>query len=143
MPNFRCTVAIPTRELFSGEIAYAEVPGSEGNYGVMAGHEMLVTTNRPGVLTLWLDPDGKEKRYFVTYGGFAQSFGDHLSVLARMGRDADKIDVEDTRQKLAAITQEIQELEQSGKDTDKAVLETHRVRKEWYELQLHAVGADK
>lgn len=143
MPKFRCIVAIPTRELFSGEIDYAEVPGSEGSYGVMAGHEMLVTTNRPGVLTLWLDPDGKEKRYFVTYGGFAQTFGDQLSVLARMGRDADEIDVEDVRKKLADINQKIEKLEGSSSETDAAILETHRTKKEWYELQLHAVGADK
>ncbi len=142
MPKLRCTVAIPTRELFSGEIDYAQVPGSEGQYGVMYGHEMLVTTNRPGVLTLWLDPDGKEKRYFVTYGGFAQTFGDHLAVLARMGRDVKDIDVEDTRKKLAAITQKIEELEQSNTDADAAVLETSRTRKAWYELQLRAVGAN-
>lgn len=144
MPKpFRCIVAIPTRALFQGEVYYANVPGSEGDYGVMADHEMSVTTNRPGVLTLWLDPEGKKKKYFVTYGGFAQTFGDQLSVLARMGRDADKLDVEDTRQKLAAITQKIAELEQSHTESDAAVLETSRVRKEWYELQLHAVGADK
>lgn len=144
MPSsFRCIVAIPTRALFQGEIYYAEVPGSEGSYGVMAGHEMLVSTNRPGILTLWLDPEGKQKKYFVTYGGFAQCFGDQLSVLARMGRNGDDIDVEDTRKKLAKINQTIAELESSNKDTDAAVLKTSRVRKEWYELQLHAVGADR
>lgn len=144
MPKpFRCIVAIPTRALFQGEVYYAKVPGSEGDYGVMAGHEMSVTTNRPGVLTLWLDPDGKQKKYFVTYGGFAQTFGDQLSVLARMGKDADKLDVEDTRRKLNEIIDRIAELEKSTKETDRAVLETSLVRKEWYELQLHAVGADK
>lgn len=144
MPKpFRCIVAIPTRALFQGEVYYAKVPGSEGDYGVMAGHEMSVTTNRPGVLTLWLDPDGKQKKYFVTYGGFAQTFGDQLSVLARMGKDADKLDVEDTRRKLNEIIDRIAELEKSTKETDHAVLETSLVRKEWYELQLHAVGADK
>ena len=66
MPKFRCTVAIPTRELFHGEIEYAQIPGSEGDLGVMAGHEMFVCTNRPGVLTLTLDEAGKDKRYFVT-----------------------------------------------------------------------------
>ena len=66
MPKpFRCIVAIPTRALFQGEVYYAKVPGSEGDYGVMAGHELTVTTNRPGVLTLWLDPEGKQKKFFV------------------------------------------------------------------------------
>ena len=65
MPNLLCMVATPTRELFSGEIAYADVPGSEGNYGVLSGHEMLVAKNSPGVLTLWMDAAGNEKRRFA------------------------------------------------------------------------------
>ncbi|HIS40111.1 MAG TPA: ATP synthase F1 subunit epsilon [Candidatus Aphodovivens avistercoris] len=143
MANFRCTVAIPTRELFSGEISYAEVPGSEGSYGVMAGHETLVTTNRPGVLTLWLDPEGHEKRFFVMNGGFAHVMGNQLSVLARMGRDADDIDIEDVRKKLNDLNKEIERLEKSSSEADAAILETHLVKKSWYELQLHAVGADR
>lgn len=86
MPKFRCTVAIPTRELFHGEIEYAQIPGSEGDLGVMAGHEMFVCTNRPGVLTLTLDEAGKDKRYFVTYGGFAQVLDNNLSVLCPYGQ---------------------------------------------------------
>ena len=93
--------------------------------------------------TRWLDPEGRQKKYFVTYGGFAQSFGDQLSVLARMGRDADELDVEDVRKKLADLTQRIEQLEKSTNEADQAVLETSRVKKEWYELQLHAVGADR
>lgn len=141
MPKFLCTVAIPTRELFSGEIDYADVPGSEGNYGVLAGHEMFVSTNRPGVLTLWLDPDGKEKRYFVTYGGFAQVIDNRLSILARMGKEADLIDAAEVTAKAAKLRDEIARLEQSNDDKDAAILETHRTKLEWYELQLKAVGA--
>ena len=110
MPKFRCTVAIPTRELFHGEIEYAQIPGSEGDLGVMAGHEMFVCTNRPGVLTLTHDEAGKDKRYFVTYGGFAQA---------------------------------IAQLEGKGDDQSTALLETHRTKLEWYDLQLKAVGAVK
>ena len=60
MATLRCTVAIPTRELFSGEIHYASVPGAEGGYGVLPGHEMLVSADKQGVLTLWLDEAGNE-----------------------------------------------------------------------------------
>lgn len=141
MAKFRCTVAIPTRELFSGEIYYADVPGSEGSYGVMAGHEMFVGTNRPGVLTLWLDPDGKEKRYFVTYGGFAQVLNNNLSVLARMGKNADDIDVQEITDKAAKLREEIAKIEQRNDETSKALMETHQTKLEWYNLQLKAVGA--
>ena len=92
MPNLLCMVATPTRELFSGEIAYADVPGSEGNYGVLSGHEMLVAKNSPGVLTLWMDAAGNEKRRFALYEGATQVYADRLTVLARFGVDVDNID---------------------------------------------------
>ena len=97
MPNLLCMVATPTRELFSGEIAYADVPGSEGNYGVLSGHEMLVAKNSPGVLTLWMDAAGNEKRRFALYEGATQVYADRLTVLARFGVDVDNIDAEAVR----------------------------------------------
>lgn len=136
MPKFRCTVAIPTRELFSGEIDYAEIPGSEGSYGVLAGHQMMVTTTKPGILTLHLDPEGHEKREFVTNGGFAQTTGDQLLVLARMGRDVKDIDVQDAQRKLNDLNKQIEQLQSSTSETDAAVLETSLAKQAWYELQI-------
>ena len=136
MPKFRCTVAIPTRELFHGEIEYAQIPGGEGDLGVMAGHEMFVCT-------LTLDEAGKDKRYFVTYGGFAQVLDNNLSVLARMGKDVDSIDVEELTAKAAKLREAIAQLEGKGDDQSTALLETHRTKLEWYDLQLKAVGAVK
>ena len=46
--SYRCIVATPTRELFNGEIYYADVPGYAGHYGVLRGHESLVATNHQG-----------------------------------------------------------------------------------------------
>ena len=143
MPKFRCTVAIPTRELFHGEIECAQIPGSEGDFGVMAGHEMFVGTNRPGVLTLTLDEAGQDKRYCVTYGGFAQVIDNNLSVLARMGKNVDDIDVDDITAKAAKLREEIARLEGKSDDQATALLETHRTKLEWYDLQLKAVGAVK
>ena len=141
MPKFRCTVAIPTRELFSGEIDYAEIPGSEGSYGVLAGHEMFVGTNRPGKLELWLNPEGTEKRCFVTYDGFAQVMDDELRVLARMGKAIEDIDAAEVEGKAQALRAEIASLEQKqGDEAAEAQLETHRTKLAWYELQLAEVA---
>ena len=73
MATLHCSVAIPTRELFSGEIYYASVPGFEGSYGVLPGHEMLVATNKSGgILTLHLDAEGRQKKQFILYEGACQ-----------------------------------------------------------------------
>jgi F-type H+-transporting ATPase subunit epsilon len=59
MATMHCLVATPTRELFSGEVHYASVPSVEGDYGVLPGHEMIVSMNRAGGLcTLHLDEAG-------------------------------------------------------------------------------------
>ena len=144
MPNLPCLVATPTRELFSGEVFYVEVPGSEGNYGVMKGHEMFLATNRPGTLTLWLDEAGNEKRQFAVYEGATQVFNDKVTVLARFGADVDTIDPEVVQGKVDRIKGVIADLEQThGEEGDAygAVLETSKSRLAWYETQLRVVGA--
>ena len=147
MPNLLCMVATPTRELFSGEIAYADVPGSEGNYGVLSGHEMLVAKNSPGVLTLWMDAAGNEKRRFALYEGATQVYADRLTGLARFGVDADSIDVEAVRKKADGMRERVAELEAKHADDPEvesygAILETSRARLAWYETQLRvAKGA--
>lgn len=139
MTKFHCTVAVPTKGLFSGEIDYAEVPGVEGSFGVLAGHEMFMGQNCPGILTLWLDPEGKEKREFAIYKGFTQVFENNMTVLGRMGREVKDIDPEYVRGRLEETRAEIAELEKQGDDVHKAILETHRVKLGWYEFQMSLI----
>ena len=110
MATLRCTVASPTRELFSGEIHYASVPGAGGGYGVLPGHEMLVSADKQGVLTLWLDEAGNDRRRFLLYEGAAQVYRDTLTVLGRFGTDLDTLDVEEVKEKAEALRQQIEDL---------------------------------
>lgn len=145
MAALRCVVAIPTRELFSGEIYYASIPGIEGSYGVLPGHEMLVATNKSGgVLTINLDPEGREKKQFLLYEGAAQVYNDVVTVLGRFGKDVEDIDVAEIRKKADNLRLKIQELEKSSDEQDHAALETGRTKLEWYQMQLdYAEGSTK
>lgn len=135
--QLHCSVCIPTRELFSGLVHYASVPGADGSYGVLPGHEMLVATNRNGgVLTLNLDEAGNDQRQFLLYEGAAQMFNDVLTVLGRFGVDVNDIDVESVRSKAEAMREHIAELEKAEGDQHRAELETSKVRLDWYEIQL-------
>ena len=140
--QLHCSVCIPTRQLFAGKVYYASVPGSDGSYGVLPGHEMLVATNRNGgVLTLNLDEAGTQKRQFLLYEGAAKVFYNVLTVLGRFGVDVEKIDVEKVRSKAAAMREHIAELEKAEGDQHHAELETSKVRLDWYETQLEYKGA--
>lgn len=143
MPKYRCVVAIPTRELFSGDIDYANIPGSIGYMGVLSNHENYVGLNRTGMLTLWLDPDGNERKEFLISGGFTQVLNNHLSVLPRFGCTLDSIDVDDVKTKIEALKADIEEAEAKAGEEDQiedkifeTSLRTMKLCLGWYETKL-------
>jgi len=62
-------------------VEQVDVPGAEGDFGVLAGHAPLVATLRPGVLTIY--ESGGAKRLFVR-DGFAEVNPAGLTVLAEV-----------------------------------------------------------
>lgn len=68
----------PERNLLSTQATQVQVPGADGDLTAMPNHAPLITTLRPGVLTVATD---KGEQEFVVTGGFAQ-LGEGLSVLA-------------------------------------------------------------
>lgn len=132
----RCTVATPTRELFQGEIAYASIPGADGSYGVLPGHELFVGTNSKGILSLWLDSEGKERREFVIFKGASQVFNDRVSVLGSFGIEVSEIDAAAVRAEAEELRQKAELLEKAEDAQSKVELETTQTRLEWCDIQL-------
>jgi len=79
MATFHFELVSPERQLYSGAVEQVVVPGSEGDFGILAGHSPFVSTLRPGILTI--HGDGQPKRLFVR-GGFAEVSAGGLTVLA-------------------------------------------------------------
>lgn len=69
----------PERRLASFQVASVQIPGAAGDLTAMKDHAPLITTLRPGVLTVQ-GPDG-EAKYVVT-GGFADIGSDGTTILA-------------------------------------------------------------
>jgi F-type H+-transporting ATPase subunit epsilon len=69
----------PERVLFSGEVDQVDLPGVEGDMGILAGHAPLVTPLRPGILTIF---NGGSREAVVVIGGFAEVGPAGLTVLA-------------------------------------------------------------
>ena len=70
----------PERLIFSGEVRQVVVPGVEGEFTVLPEHAPLLSTMKPGVVTV-IDGSGQEDRIFVR-GGFAEVNPAGLTVLA-------------------------------------------------------------
>jgi F-type H+-transporting ATPase subunit epsilon len=68
----------PENRLASMQVKAVQIPGTEGDLTAMPGHMPLITTLRPGVLTVTTDEGDQE---FIVTGGFAE-VGDGLTVLA-------------------------------------------------------------
>ncbi len=75
----------PERELFSGAVDQVDAPGSEGDFGVLAGHAPFMTALREGFVTIH---DGDRVHRYELQGGFADVTPDGLTILAEHARDA-------------------------------------------------------
>ena len=96
MATFHFDLVSPEKLLFSGEVDQVDVPGSEGDFGVLAGHAPLVATLRPGVLVIYRD--GGELRIVVN-GGFAEVGPAGLTVLAEMAVPLEEFDPRSARRR--------------------------------------------
>src|SRR3972149_3343725 len=79
----------PERLVFSGEVEQVDIPGIEGDFGVLAGHAPYVSTLRPGILTVHAT-GGDQK--IVVLGGFAEVSAQGLTVLAELAESVEDID---------------------------------------------------
>ena len=89
MANFHFELVSPEKLLFSGDVQQVDVPGIEGNFGVLADHAPMVTTLRPGILTVHTAGGAQE---IVVLGGFAEVSSTGLIVLADHAEAAESID---------------------------------------------------
>jgi F-type H+-transporting ATPase subunit epsilon len=69
----------PESVLFSGDVDQVDLPGAEGGMGILTGHAPLVTTLRPGIVTIFR---GSAREPVVVTGGFAEVGPAGLTVLA-------------------------------------------------------------
>jgi F-type H+-transporting ATPase subunit epsilon len=102
----------PETVLFSGDVDQVDLPGAEGDMGILPGHAPLVTTLRPGIVTIFRD--GK-KEPVVVIGGFAEVSPAGLTVLADKAVARDDFD-------MAVLAGEIKDAEEDVADcTDHAL----------------------
>ena len=72
-------VVSPERLLVSQPVEMVVVPGTEGYFGVLPQHMLLLSTLRPGVIDVY-NGGAVAERYFVT-SGFAEVTGTSCTVL--------------------------------------------------------------
>jgi F-type H+-transporting ATPase subunit epsilon len=89
----------PERLLLSEDVDMVEVPGEEGDFGVLVRHAPLISTLRPGVIKVH-DGGNVTQRIFVA-GGFAEVTPQRCTVLAEEAVEVGEIDKTAAEQRLS------------------------------------------
>jgi F-type H+-transporting ATPase subunit epsilon len=108
----------PESMLFSGDVDQVDLPGAEGDLGIFAGHAPLVTTLRPGIVTIFR---GGAREPIVITGGFAEVGPAGLTVLADRAMARENFDT-------AMLASEIKDAEEDVADATDDALRDKRAR---------------
>jgi len=117
MPSFQLNLVSPEKLLFAGQVDQVDLPGKEGDFGVLAGHAPIVAALRPGIVTAIA---GATREKFVVYGGLAEFANAELTILADMASSIEDVD-------LAVLGARIDEMEETlaktppGNELDRAL----------------------
>ena len=116
MATFHFDLVSPEKLAFSGEVDQVDIPGVEGDFGVLAGHAPVVAAIRPGILTV--TTAGKHEKIIVL-GGLAEVSEKGLTVLADVATSLDELD----RAQFAETISEMEEglKEHEGNELDQAI----------------------
>jgi F-type H+-transporting ATPase subunit epsilon len=117
MATFHFDLVSPEKLAFSGEVDQVDIPGVEGDFGVLAGHAPVVAAIRPGILTVTTGGGTREK--IIVLGGLAEVSEKGLTVLADVATSIQELD----RARFAETISEMEAklAEKEGSELDHAI----------------------
>ena len=86
MADLHFELVTPDKLVMSEEVHMVVVPGTEGEFGVLAGHAPFMSTLRDGELAVYRKPGDSPEKIAVS-GGFAEVSDRGLTVLAESAGD--------------------------------------------------------
>ena len=98
--TFQLEFITPESRYYSGQVSMVEVPGTTGDFGVLPGHAPLVSTIRPGVVSVHVTPSETNKIFVV--GGIAEINASKCTILAEKVIDIGGMTVMDAQARLNA-----------------------------------------
>jgi F-type H+-transporting ATPase subunit epsilon len=114
---FSMSLVAPDKLLFSEQVDQVDLPGVEGDFGVLAGHAPIVALLRPGIVTSWA---GQSSERFVVLGGLAEFSSEHLTILAEQAASTVDFDLAEFKTKIEEIQQGLTQMS-VGAELDQAV----------------------
>lgn len=113
MATFHFDLVSPEKLAFSGEVDQVDIPGVEGDFGVLAGHAPVVAVIRPGVLTVIT---GGTQQKIIVLGGLAEVSDKGLTVLADVATSMAELDKTAFAEQISGMESKLAEKEGSALD---------------------------
>jgi len=134
MATFHFDLVSPEKIAFTGEVDQVDIPGAEGDFGVLAGHAPVVATIRPGILTI---TTGGAREKVVVLGGLAEVSEKGLTVLADVATSVQDVD-------RTAFASQISEMEaklaeKNGSELDHAIERLDHFKSIQHQLETTAM----
>ena len=115
----------PERLVASEQVAMVVVPGAEGDFGVLPQHSPMISTIRPGVISVYSDDANSVSRQIFVAGGFAEVTGERCTVLAEAAVRVADINVGDAESDLRAAESALEDASSDGDIAYKVIARTN------------------
>lgn len=126
----------PEKLLTSAPVDMVVVPGSEGDFGVLAGHAPLVASVRPGVIEIY-ENDKVVARVFVA-GGFAEVTESRCTVLAEEAIPVGELDAAALEQAVNDAAEDVADAkDEAERNVAEAKLDVARAKLEAARAVIH------
>jgi F-type H+-transporting ATPase subunit epsilon len=134
MATFHFDLVSPEKLAFAGEVDQVDVPGLEGDFGVLAGHAPVVAALRPGILTI-ITGGAREK--VIVLGGLAEVSEKGLTVLADVATSMQELDRAQFAETISEMEEKLSEKE--GSELDRALERLDQFKSIQHELNATAM----
>jgi F-type H+-transporting ATPase subunit epsilon len=121
--QFSLSVVAPDRLVVQEMVDSIVAPGTEGYFGVFAGHVPIISALKPGLVE-YMDAT-TNRHYIYIGGGFAEVQSDKVTILADEAERATDIDIAKAEHQLEEARKALRG-EESSIDHEDAVLEIER-----------------
>ncbi|MFZ4124849.1 MAG: ATP synthase F1 subunit epsilon [Rickettsiales bacterium] len=112
---FHLHIVSPAQSVLDTHVEMVEIPGLEGDFGVLPDHAPFFSMLRPGVISVYL-PEKRLKRLFAT-SGYAEVSPEGCTVISDDIHDLESITLEEAKEVLERAEHEVNH---AHTDSDKA-----------------------
>jgi F-type H+-transporting ATPase subunit epsilon len=103
--TFQLDIVTPDRLLQSTQAEMVTIPGTEGEFGVLANHAALISTLKPGIITIF--QNGVANTHLFVSGGLAEINNNRCTILADSAKNVAEINRAEVESQIRQIQQQL------------------------------------